>query len=366
MPIQTAADSISNSAGSPYGFKNRIINGAMVIDQRNAGGSITPTTLYSTYGLDRWATVYGTASKFSVQQVSTAPVEFTYSQKITSAGAYSVPAGEIYTLNQYIEGYNIADLAWGTGSAKPVTLSFWVYSSLTGTFGGAINNGDTNNRAYPFSYTISAANTWEQKTITILGDTTGTWTTTNASALTLRFGLGVGSTYSGTANIWQAGVYYAPTGSTNILGTSGATWYVTGVQLEKGSQATAFDWRPYTTELQLCQRYCMAWRQVSVQTYLATGQAYGATVALFTLPLPVTPRIPPTSLTVSSAADYGALGAGGSASTGSSITINSASVAALGVNYTATTSSFTAGYATTLYTQPGASNAYIYTNGSEL
>jgi len=255
MPIQTAADSISNSQGSPFGFKNRIINGAMVIDQRNAGASITPTTLYSTYGLDRWTTVYGTASKFSVQQVSTAPAEFTYSQKITSAGAYSVPAGEIYTLNQYVEGYNIADLAWGTSSAKTVILSFWVYSSLTGTFGGAINNGDTNNRAYPFSYTISAANTWERKTITIPGDTTGTWTTTNASALTLRFGLGVGSTYSGTANTWQAGVYYAPTGSTNILGTSGATWYVTGVQLEKGSQATAFDYRDYGTELQLCQRY---------------------------------------------------------------------------------------------------------------
>ena len=255
MPIQTAADSISNSQGSPFGFKNRIINGAMVIDQRNAGASITPTTLYSTYGLDRWATVYTTASKFSVQQVSTAPVEFTYSQKITSAGAYSVPAGEIYTLNQYIEGYNIADLAWGTSSAKTVTLSFWVYSSLTGTFGGAINNGDTNNRAYPFSYTISAANTWERKTITIVGDTIGTWTTTNASALTLRFGLGVGSTYSGTANIWQAGVYYAPTGSTNILGTSGATWYVTGVQLEKGSQATAFDYRDYGRELIMCYRY---------------------------------------------------------------------------------------------------------------
>jgi hypothetical protein len=255
MPIQTAADSISNSAGSPYGFKNRIINGSMVIDQRNAGASITPTTLYSTYGLDRWTTVYTTGSKFSVQQVSTAPAEFTYSQKITSAGAYSVPAGEIYTLNQYVEGYNISDLAWGTSSAKTVTLSFWVYSSLTGTFGGAINNGDTNNRAYPFSYTISAANTWERKTITIPGDTTGTWTTTNASALTLRFGLGVGSTYSGTANIWQAGVYYAPTGSTNILGTSGATWFVTGVQLEKGSQATAFDYRPFGYELQLCERY---------------------------------------------------------------------------------------------------------------
>jgi hypothetical protein len=294
MPIQTAADSISNSQGSPFGFKNRIINGAMVIDQRNAGASITPTTLYSTYGLDRWATVYGTASKFSVQQVSTAPAEFTYSQKITSAGAYSVPSGEIYTLNQYVEGYNIADLAWGTSSAKTVTLSFWVYSSLTGTFGGAINNGDTNNRAYPFSYTISAANTWERKTITIPGDTTGTWTTTNASALTLRFGLGVGSTYSGTANIWQAGVYYAPTGSTNILGTSGATWYVTGVQLEKGSQATAFDYRDYGNELRLCQRYFQRFGGNSTYETFAIGQAYNTTNAWCMVPTKVNMRATPT------------------------------------------------------------------------
>jgi hypothetical protein len=154
-----------------------------------------------------------------------------------------------------VEGFNFADMAWGTASAKTVTLSFWVYSSLTGTFGGVLNNS-AGNRSYPFTYTISTANTWEQKTITVAGDTSGTWIgATNGIGLMVRFGLGVGTTYSGTAGSWSGSTFFSATGATSVVGTSGATFYITGVQLEKGSTATSFDYRSYGTELALCQRY---------------------------------------------------------------------------------------------------------------
>jgi hypothetical protein len=252
MPIQTAADSISNSAGSPYGFKNRIINGAMVIDQRNAGASTTGTTSV-VYSVDRFASYVSTDGTMTFQQSSTAPAGFNNSVVATTTSAdASLSAGQRAIFLQRIEGYNIADFGWGTANAKTVTLSFWVRSSLTGTFGGALT--DTT-RAYPFTYTISSANTWEQKSITILGDTSGSWNSTNGWGVQIAFGLGVGSTFSGTAGAWVNGDLNSATGAVSVIGTLNATWYVTGVQLEKGSQATSFDWRPYTTELQLCQRY---------------------------------------------------------------------------------------------------------------
>lgn len=239
---------VSNMAG-----RNRIINGAMVIDQRNAGASVTPTGSGG-YTLDRWAFSISQASKLSVQQSTTAPAGFINSMLITSLSAYSVAAGDYFLLNQRIEGLNVSDLGWGTANAQTVTLSFQVRSSLTGTFGGAITNS-AGNRSYPFSYSISAANTFETKTITIPGDTSGTWLTTNGVGMNIRFGLGVGSTYSAAAGAWTAGEYFSATGATSVVGTNGATFIVTGVQLEKGSTATSFDYRPYGTELALCQRY---------------------------------------------------------------------------------------------------------------
>jgi len=238
-----------------YGFKNRIINGAMVIDQRNAGASVTPTN--GQYTLDRWAAVLTQASKFTVEQTITgvaAPVGFTDYLAFTSSSAYSVLTGDAFGMYQLIEGLNVADLAWGTANAQTVTLSFWVRSSLTGTFGGSIINNAAN-RSYVFSYTISSANTWEQKTVTIAGDQSGTWLTTNGVGLMVRYGLGSGSTFTGTAGSWGAGNIVQPTGSVSVVGTNGATFYITGVQLEKGSTATSFDYRPYGTELQLAQRY---------------------------------------------------------------------------------------------------------------
>jgi hypothetical protein len=235
-------------------MKNRIINGAMVIDQRNAGASVTATN--AQYTLDRWSTTLTQASKFTVQQNSaTNPVGFPLALVVTSSSAYSVLTGDLFTVRQLIEGFNVADLGWGTASAKTVTLSFWVRSSLTGTFGGSLTNSAAN-RFYPFTYTISVADTWEYKTITVAGDTTGTWLTNNGVGIGLYFGLGGGSTYSGTAGAWTGtGTPYTATGATSVVGTDGATFYITGVQLEVGSTATSFDYRPYGTELALCQRY---------------------------------------------------------------------------------------------------------------
>jgi hypothetical protein len=253
MGIQTVSQALDyEGRGSPYGFKNRIINGAMVIDQRNAGASVTPTA--GQYSVDRWQCSLSQTSKYTIQQSTTVPSGFKNSIVVTSSSSYSVTSGDYFNVSQPIEGLNIADLNWGTANAATVTLSFWVRSSLTGTFGGVIQNSALD-RSYPFTYTINSANTWEQKSITIAGDTSGTWLTTNGVGIYLRFGLGVGTTYSGTAGSWAATNYASATGATSVVGTNGATFYITGVQLEKGSTATNFDYRPYGTELALCKRY---------------------------------------------------------------------------------------------------------------
>jgi hypothetical protein len=291
-------------------MRNRIINGAMTIDQRNAGASVTPAA--SVFTLDRWAADMTQASKFSVEQTITgvaAPVGFTDYLGVTSTSAYSVLTGDTFLIRQIIEGFNIADLGWGTANAKTVTLSFWVRSSLTGTFGGALVNGAATFRSYPFSYTISSANTWEQKSITIVGDTTGTWATNNTSGLSVRFGLGSGATFTGTAGAWTAGNLVQPTGSVSIVGTNGATFYITGVQLEKGTQATSFEYRQYGTELALCQRYFCKSSSTNVvatnNSVLVTGMfssgvvnTYGSNAAYSNwIKYPVTMRTDATTIT---------------------------------------------------------------------
>lgn len=252
-------NSMTPTADSLQGFRNRIINGDMRIDQRNAGASVTPSTVGShQYLLDRWFVLNTPGSKYSVQQNAgsvTPPTGFSNYLGCTSVSAYSIGSSEYQFVGQKIEGFNFADLMWGTANAKTVTLSFWVRSSLTGTFGGFLRN-NANNRFYPFSYTINAANTWEYETITIAGDTTGTWVgATNGTGLDLNFSIATGSNFTGTAGAWTASAILAPTGQVSVVGTNGATWYITGVQLEVGSVATPFERRPYGTELQLCQRY---------------------------------------------------------------------------------------------------------------
>jgi len=250
--------SLQGAAASPYVLKNRIINGDMRIDQRNAGAEVTPTN--GQYTIDRWVCFQSAASKYKFKQNAgavTPPVGFTNYAGITSLSSYSVTSSDYNIFRQIIEGFNVDDLDWGTANAKTVTISFWVRSSLTGTFGGSLQNS-AQNRNYPFTYTISVANTWEQKTITVAGDTSGTWLTTNGYGVTLNFGLGMGSTYSGTAGAWSANTYYSATGATSVVGTNGATFYITGVQLEVGTSATPFERRLYNQELANCQRYAQS------------------------------------------------------------------------------------------------------------
>lgn len=298
MPIQTAIDSISNSQGSPFGFKNRIINGGMVIDQRNAGSSVTAN---GALPVDRFRIYVSQSSKLTAQQnlnSITPPAGFTNYVGISSSSAYSVTSSDFFLFGQVIEGYNMADLAWGTSTAKPITISFWARSSLTGTFGGYVKNGNSN-RTYPFTYTINQANTWEKETITIPGDRTGTWLTTNGQGLLLFFTLGSGSSVSYTAGSWQAVDGYGATGATSVVGTNAATWYIAGLQVENGTQATEFDCRPYTTELQLCQRYYARMPITGTYTLEAYQGATGFVRSMLAYtPLPVVMRTTPNRLVI--------------------------------------------------------------------
>jgi hypothetical protein len=256
--IQTSTSGGILGAGNASIMKNRIINGAMVIDQRNGGASVTVTTANPTFTLDRYAAYAAVTSKYTVQQNAgsvTPPVGFSNYLGCTSSAATTVGSTDYYYLSQKIEGFNTADLNWGTANAKTVTLSFWVYSSLTGTFGGGIRNSAVN-YCYPYSYTISSANTWTQVSVTITGPTSGTWIgATNEIGVDVCFSLGMGSTYSGTAGAWASGNYASATGATSVVGTNGATFYITGVQLEVGSSATGFEYVNYQTSLANCQRY---------------------------------------------------------------------------------------------------------------
>jgi hypothetical protein len=343
-----------------YGFKNRLINSAMVIDQRNAGASVTPTS--GQYLTDRYVYEATQASKLTAQQNAgavTPPVGFTKYLGVTSSSAYSVLTGDTFLFSQRIEGFNVADLAFGTASAATVTLSFWVRSSLTGTFGGSLCNGGLT-RSYPFSYTISSANTWEQKTITVAGDTSGTWATDNTAGLNIRFGLGSGATYSGTSGAWASANYVQPTSTTSVVGTNGATFYITGVQLEKGSTATSFDYRPYGTELLLCQRYYYAQINVAGGTmqFGTVGQATSASSANgFTIPFPATMRVAPTALTTSTLSNFSLQPPTGGAYTVTTISALYGSQYQGALTVAVTGGAFTAGQATWMYSTT--TNAFV-------
>jgi len=300
-----ASGVMTNVTGINYdGYKNRIINGAMVIDQRNAGASVTITT-NGEFGVDRWKGQPSVNSKFSLQQNAgsvTPPVGFSNYLGATSLSSYTVGAGESFSIAQYIEGFNTADLQWGTANAKTVTLSFWAYSSLTGTFSGALANSAVN-RSYPFSYTISSANTWTQVSVTIAGDTSGTWIgATNGVGIRIWFNLGAGSSLSTTGGAWAAGDYRATTGSVSVVGTNGATFYITGVQLEKGSTATSFDYRDYGRELIMCQRYYYLHGSGADQS-IGDGSLFSATILMLNINFPVSMRTAPT-LTQTTGTNY--------------------------------------------------------------
>ena len=349
-----------NAQGLPIG-RNRIINGAMEIDQRNAGASVTPTT-DAQYTLDRWVNYLAQASKITVQQNAgsvTTPAGFTNYLGVTSSSAYSVGASDLFVVSQRVEGLNVADLAWGTANAATVTLSFWVRSSLTGTFGGSLKNS-AGTRTYPFSYTISAANTWEKKSVTIAGDTSGTWLTTNGIGIDLNFGLGAGSGFSGTAGSWQAANLVSATGATSVVGTSGATFYITGVQLEQNTSATPFERRLYNQELANCQRYLPA---LNGLYWTTTGYAYSANNGIGFITFPVSARTAPTGITFSSLSHFTVANSTNTAYTPTGIVIDVGNPAGISIIWS-TSTGLTSGTPTRMYASNA--SAQILFTGCEL
>lgn len=308
------------AAGMP--FRNRIINGDMRIDQRNAGAAVTWTSANNgNYLVDRWKIRSGinggTTATLTAQQSTLAPSGFNRSFGITVNTARTPVSGDRFAIEQAIEGLNVADLSWGTANAKTITVSFWVRSSLTGTFSVAISNFS---RAYPATYTITAANTWEYKTITIPGDTSGSWVVDNTTGFVVSFDIGEGSDVRTTPNIWSSGTFLGATGSVNVVATAGATFNVTGVQLEKAAAATVFEFRPIQTELAMCQRYCYV-NTGGTNTRVGVSGNVGGTSSFPTIYLPVSLRASP-SVTVDAASNFVVEQLNGGAISCTSISVN--------------------------------------------
>ena len=316
----TGTSSVAASLTNTFGFKNRIINGGMVIDQRNAGASFTPTN--GQYTLDRWSMYTTLTSKISIQQLSASPpTGFVNYLGATVIATATLGASDYFSIRQYIEGFNTSDFAWGTANAKSATLSFWVYSNLTGTFGGSLsNNGST---CYPFSYSIPTANTWTQISITVTGPTSGTFNTNNTCGILLCLSAGTGTTYSGTAGAWGSTFYMSATGATSIMGTVGNYLYITGVQLEVGTQATSFDYRDYGRELILCQRYYQKITNGVTDRGIGVGFFYTSSVMVSQIPFQVNMRSSPT-LDVNSGTNYFIIYSNSSGTPMNTVTLNDA------------------------------------------
>jgi hypothetical protein len=282
------------TADSLQGFRNRILNGGMVIDQRNAGASVNNGAGNNTYVVDRFSMFGAEAAKISGQQSTTAPTGFVNSWLITSLAATTATSAQAYGVRHIIEGTNISDLGWGSASAKAVTISFWVRSSITGTYALALFNRDAPNRSYVANYTIDSANTFEYKTITIPGDTSGTWLTTNGQGIHVWWDLGSGSNFDETAGNWVGSLKARTSGSANWVATSGATFYITGVQLEAGSVATPFERRPYGTELALCMRYFQQLNATNSRGTFAFGYGANTTTVVGSYFPPVQMRVYPS------------------------------------------------------------------------
>jgi hypothetical protein len=339
--------SLQAAAASPNVLKNRIINGDMRIAQRGTSSVNTDAS----YPVDRFYMFKSSSGTFTSQQSSIAPAGFKTSLlcTVTSPDASPTTAGREYGITQNIEGYNVADMEFGNSNAKTITLSFWVRSSLTGTFGGSFSN-NAYDRGYGFTYTINSADTWEQKSITFVADTSGTWVTDNGTGLRVRWSFGAGSL--GTANVWGSWIN-GVTGQTNLISTSGATFYITGVQLEIGTSATPFERRLYNQELANCQRYYWKDKPGNNFASFCMGSSYSATTAQMVYPYKVTMRTQPT-LAVSGVTIQ-------SATTSSS---NISSVAGSYVGYDSalleiTTSGFTARNACWMNTGSNGSTAYV-------
>ena len=289
---------MSNMAG-----RNRIINGDMRIDQRNAGASYSQSTS-TIYGLDRWSGDIDTGTgRWDVQQVSDAPVGFSNSLKVTITTQESQPTSARHQIYQPIEGYNISDLGFGTANASPITMSFWVKTSVTGIHSVSVASG---NYIYTTSYTVNSADTWEYKIITVPGATAGSWGNTNGVGLFLEFTLGGGTSQIVTANTWYSSAATGiVSGSVYLPATSGATWQITGVQLEAGSVATPFEHVDYSEMLRRCQRYYVRFNSL-ITGGLVTESGYSeSTSRVWGMgKFPVEMRTNPTALEQSGTAGH--------------------------------------------------------------
>jgi hypothetical protein len=356
--IQFPDSSLQAAAASPYVLKNRIINGDMRIDQRNAGASVN---IVATYTVDRFLGYESNATAvMTAQQSSTAPTGFSKSLLFTTTTGAAVAASDYTQVRQIIEGYNVADLNFGTANAQTITLSFWVRGSITGTYGLAFTNG-AEDRSRLTSYTINAANTWEQKTVTIAGDTSGTWLATNGAGLIVIWDLGGGSSNGGTiTGSWVAGVAQNLTGGVKLQATTGATLYITGVQLEVGSTATPFERRLYNQELANCQRYLPALNGIYWTT---TGYAYSANNGIGFITFPVSARTAPTGITFSSLSHFTVANSTNTTYTPTGIVIDVGNPAGTSIIWT-TSTGLTSGTPTRMYASNA--SAQILFTGCEL
>lgn len=248
-----------NSAYTFLGMgRNRVINGDMVIDQQNAGTSVVVSTTATVYSVDTMA-AQGQIAKgvFTLQQLQTIPpTNFTnYLHVAVTTADGSIAAGATYTLQNRIEGYCIRDFNWGTVNAKTVAVSFWARSSRTGTFSASLYQSAGSLNSYVFNYTINSANTWQYFTVTIPGPTSGTFDNTTGIGIRIFWDLGCGTSSETTAGSWQSGNFFRTAGSVKLIDTISSTLDVTGVQMELGTSSTPFEFRPYATELVMCQRY---------------------------------------------------------------------------------------------------------------
>jgi hypothetical protein len=308
MALTQVNPGLLDSNAQYTGFKNRIINGAMVIDQRNAGAAVTTT---GAYVVDRWFFNNASDGTLSVQQSTDVPSGsgIKYSLRMTATvGDASIGAAQYCNLQHRIEGFNFADMGFGASGASTVTLSFWVKATVAGNYSVALYNS-AENRINPQQFSVSASNTWEQKTITYTGDTSGTWLTTNGVGVNVTFYPALGSNFLGSSG-WNAGGTFGVTGQSNAIASNANIFAITGVQLEKGSTATSFDYRPYGTELQLCQRYFYKLLPGIAASGIASGSFFSTTTSLYSFNLPVTMRTAITTASYSAVADFQVVYAG--------------------------------------------------------
>ena len=336
------------------GMKNIIINGDMSIAQRTTS-AVTINSGTIQYGIDRFgARGMSSAGVFTIEQSTDAPTNFVNSFKATVTTAdSSIASDATYRVVQHIEGNMIRNLNWGTAQAQDVTLSFKVKSSLTGTFGGAIINGDYN-RFYNFSYTISSANTWTDVSVTIDGDTSGTWVTNNTLGIRLSLSLGAGSGEVGSAGSWGTATYEGVTGQTNLIATNGATWQITGVQLEAGTTASDFEFLPVDVNLQRCQRYFYMHANTDADE-IGIGGYYTSSQIFCDFQFPVSMRTTP-SVYITTGTNYFRIFRNGAVDSFNSLTFGVGTVNMFGL-YNNTEVSGTAGHAG--FVRPENSSAVI-------